>query len=534
MSSKKNKIKERRQTIKEHRLRLNEKLREKIRESFASVLPVTIIMLVFSIFVVPMEVSTIALFLVGALLLVIGMGFFQLGAEMAMIPTGEGLGAELSKTKSIILIVVITFVVGFFITIAEPDLQVLANQTPAIPGMVLILTIAVGVGLFLVAALLRSTFRIRLSTMLIVLYIALFVLAIFAPPEFLPIAFDAGGVTTGPMTVPFILAIGIGFASLRRDKHAADDSFGLVAIASVGPILTVLILGFFYNPTTANYNPIIVPEVSDTQEVAQAFTDELPLYMEEMFFALLPIVAFFIVFQLFTHRYTRKNIAKVIIGFGYTFLGLVLFLVGVNVGFLPVGHLLGNSIGSMPFNWILVPFGMLLGFFIVKAEPAVQVLTHEVEEVTHGAISKKLVGNSLSIGVAVAVGIAMLRILTGIPIMWILVPGYAIALGLTFFVPKLFIGIAFDSGGVASGPMTSTFLLPFAIGACEGVGGNVMTDAFGVVAMVAMTPLIAVQIMGLIYAIQQKKALKAQIAEPQVGLPDDDEIIDYEEAGDNE
>ena len=528
------KAKEKHQQIKKHRSGLKAKLKEKTKESFSSVLPVTIIVLLLSILLVPMDVSTIMLFLTGALLLVVGMGLFQLGAEMAMTPTGEGLGAELSKTKSIIAIVAITFVIGFFITIAEPDLQVLANQTPAIPGTVLILTIAVGIGLFLVAALLRAAFRIKLSSILIVLYIVLFVLAIFAPPEFLPIAFDSGGVTTGPMTVPFILAMGIGFVSLRRDKTAGEDSFGLVAISSVGPILAVLILGFFYNPTDTDYSAIVVPEVTTTQDVARVFTSEYPVYIKEMFIALLPIVAFFIVFQLVTHRYTRKNVAKIIVGFVYTFAGLVLFLVGVNVGFLPVGHLLGNNIASMDFRWILVPFGMLIGFFIVKAEPAVQVLNHQVEEVTHGAISKKLVGNSLSIGVAVAVGIAMLRILLGIPIMWILVPGYAIALCLTFFVPKIFVGIAFDSGGVASGPMTSTFLLPFAIGACEGVGGNVMTDAFGVVAMVAMTPLIAVQIMGLAYSIQQKKAQAKMQTGNQELLPDNNEIVEYEEAISNE
>ena len=529
MGKKREEIKERHTKIKEHRRGMNEKLKDKIRESFASVLPVTVIVLVLSVILVPMDVSTIALFLVGALLLVVGMGFFQLGAEMSMTPTGEGLGTELSKSKRIIAIIVITFIVGFFITIAEPDLQVLAFQTPAIPSTVLILTIAIGIGFFLVVALLRVVFRIKLAKILIVLYVILFAMAIFAPPEFLPVAFDSGGVTTGPITVPFILAMGVGFVALRRDKDASDDSFGLVAIASVGPILMVLILGFFYDPTVTEYSSIVIPEVTTTQDVAHTFGHEFPEYTKEMVIALLPIVAFFVIFQLVTHRYTKRNVAKVLVGFFYTFIGLVLFLIGVNVGFLPVGNLLGNEIASDSIRWILVPFGMLIGFFIVKAEPAVQVLNHQVEEITQGAISKKLVENTLSIGVAVAVGISMLRILEGIPIMWILVPGYAIALALTFFVPKLFVGIAFDSGGVASGPMTSTFLLPFAIGACEGVGGNVMTDAFGVVAMVAMTPLIAVQIMGLIYSIQQKKIQKHHKENVQMPVTDDNEIIEYEE-----
>jgi len=264
--------KEKRHLIKERKRGMNEQFRIKVRESFSSVVPVTAIVLLLSVFLVPMDISTIALFLVGAVLLVIGMGFFQLGAEMAMTPIGEGLGTELSKTKKIIAIVGIGFVVGFLITIAEPDLQVLAKQAPAIPGNVLILTIAAGVGLFLVAALLRVLLKIKLSTILIALYGILFALAIFVPGEFLPVAFDSGGVTTGPMTVPFIMAMGIGFVSLRSDKNAGDDSFGLVAISSIGPILTVLLLGIFYNPTETGYSAVEMPVVATTQDVVRAFT----------------------------------------------------------------------------------------------------------------------------------------------------------------------------------------------------------------------------------------------------------------------
>ena len=529
MNQKATSMKEKRHIIKERRRGINEKLKEKVKESFTSVMPVTVIVLLLSVLLVPMEISTIALFLVGAVLLIVGMGFFQLGAEMAMTPTGEGLGTELSKTKKVAIIVIISVIVGFLITIAEPDLQVLAGQAPAIPGNVLILTIAIGVGLFLTIALLRVLFKVKLSTVLIVLYILLFGLSIFTPAEFLPVAFDSGGVTTGPMTVPFIMAMGIGFVSLRSDKNASDDSFGLVGISSIGPILTVLLLGIFYNPTEASYNAVTIPEVATTRDVVRAFTVEFSGYAKEMLIALLPIVAVFLIFQIITRRFKHRQIARVIIGFVYTFIGLVLFLVGVNVGFLPVGHSLGADIGATPYRWILVPLGMLIGFFIVKAEPAVQVLNHQVEEITQGAISSKIVGNSLSIGVAAAVGIAMLRILTGIPIMWILVPGYIVAIALTFFVPKLFVGIAFDSGGVASGPMTSTFLLPFAIGACEGMGGNVMTDAFGVVAMVAMTPLIAVQVMGLIYTMKHKAVQSAETAQLPMHAAREDVIIEYAE-----
>ena len=521
--------KEKRHLIRKSRQNRNEQFRQKVREAFSSVLPVTLIVLALSVLLVPMDISTIALFFVGAVLLIVGMGFFQLGAEMAMTPTGEGLGTELSKTKKITAIVLISCIVGFLITIAEPDLQVLGSQAPAIPSGVLILTIALGVGVFLALALLRVRFRIKLSTILIVMYGLLFGLSIFVPGEFLPVAFDSGGVTTGPMTVPFIMAMGIGFVSLRGDKHASDDSFGLVAISSIGPILMVLLLGIFFNSTDSSYSAITIPDVTTTRDVVRAFTSELSGYAKEMLIALLPIIAVFLILQVTTRRFRFRQVAKAMVGFAYTYIGLVLFLVGVNVGFLPVGHSLGIDIGITPYRWILVPLGMLIGFFIVKAEPAVQVLNRQVEEVTQGAISSKLVGNSLSIGVAVAVGIAMFRILTGIPIMWILVPGYIIAIALTFFVPKLFVGIAFDSGGVASGPMTSTFLLPFAIGACEGVGGNVMTDAFGVVAMVAMTPLIAVQIMGLVYSIKSKQKQAPKSAGVNVVEHVDDIIIEYGE-----
>ena len=529
MQAKMNSAREKRRLIRKHKQGMNLQLRKKVRESFSSVIPVTFIVLLLSVILVPMEITTIAVFLVGALLLIVGMGFFQLGAEMAMTPIGEGLGTELSKTKRVILILAIGFLVGFFITIAEPDLQVLANQAPAIPSSVLIVTIALGVGVFLTVALLRVRYKMKLSTILIVLYGILFLLTPFVPREFLPVAFDSGGVTTGPITVPFIMAMGIGFVSLRSDKNASDDSFGLVAISSVGPILTVLLLGMLYHPAEANYTAVTIPAVVTTQDIVNVFAAELGGYAKEMLTALVPIIAVFLLFQVVTRRFKRRQIAKIGVGFVYTFMGLVLFLVGVNVGFLPVGHFLGTQIGSSPGKGLLISLGMLLGFFIVKAEPAVQVLTHQVEEISQGAVSHKIVGNSLSIGVAAAVGIAMLRILTGIPILWILVPGYVIAVALTFFTPKLFVGIAFDSGGVASGPMTSAFLLPFAIGACEGVGGNVLTDAFGVVAMVAMIPLIAVQIMGLVYS-HKHRAMQTLIpAKPFADQIEDDVILEYKE-----
>ena len=504
---------------------MNPKLKEKTMESLSAVLPITGIVLLISIFLVPMELGTLVMFVVGAIMLILGMGFFQLGAEMAMTPIGEGIGVQLSKTRKIMIVLLIGFIMGAIITISEPDLQVLAEQVPSVPNMVLILTVAVGVGLFLALAIVRIKFQIDLSKMLIILYGLLIGASFLVPREFLAVAFDSGGVTTGPMTVPFIMAMGVGLASIRTDKNSASDSFGLVALSSVGPILAVLILGCFYRPTEAMYSSGDVAAVVTTQDVVRVFGRRIPSYAREVIVSLLPIAVVFVIFQLITRRYHRRQLKRIAVGLIYTYIGLVLFLCGVNVGFAPVGSFLGQELASLMFNWILIPIGMLIGYYIVKAEPAIQVLNHQVENVTDGAISVKAMNRCMSAGVAISVGLAMMRVLTGLSIQWIIIPGYIIALVLSRFVPKIFVGIAFDSGGVASGPMTSTFLLPLSIGTCQALGGNLMTDAFGVVALVALTPLIAIQVMGIVYQVKttamQKKALQNAAY-----LDDCDEIID--------
>ncbi len=506
---------------------MNPKLREKTLESLSAVLPITGIMLLISIFLVPMELGTMVMFIVGAIMLIIGMGFFQLGAEMSMTPIGEGIGVQISRTRRAWIVALLGFIMGAIITISEPDLQVLAEQVPSIPNMVLILTVAAGVGIFLAVAILRIKYKIDLSRLLIVLYVLLIGLSFFVPKEFLAVAFDSGGVTTGPMTVPFIMAMGVGLASVRSDKNAASDSFGLVALSSVGPILAVLILGCFYHPTEAAYSLGEVAEVVTTRDVVQVFVFELPAFAGEVMISLLPICAVFVLFQLMTRRYKKRQIKRIAVGMLYTYIGLVLFLCGVNVGFAPVGSFLGKELAGLPYNWVLIPIGMVIGYYIVKAEPAIQVLNHQVENVTDGAISVKAMNRSMSIGVAISIGLAMLRVLLNIPIQWIVVPGYIIALVMSLFVPKIFVGIAFDSGGVASGPMTSTFLLPLSIGVCQALGGNLMTDAFGVVALVALTPLIAIQIMGLVYRLKTAKLQKNALF--HAGLTDDsDDIIDLE------
>ena len=507
---------------------MNPKLKEKTLESLSAVLPITGIVLLISIFLVPLDLGSFVIFLVGAIMLIFGMGFFQLGAEIAMTPLGEGVGVQIFKTKKLWMVLFIGFLMGVIITVSEPDLQVLAEQVPSIPNMTLILTVAVGVGIFLALAIIRIRYKISLSGLLIVLYAILIIASFFVPEDFLAIAFDSGGVTTGPMTVPFIMALGVGLASSKVDKNASSDSFGLVAISSVGPILAVLILGCFFKPEEVDYSLAGTSSADTTRDVVRMFVENLPEYIKEVLIALLPIAAVFVIFQFLTRRYQKRQIKRIAIGLIYTYVGLVLFLCGVNVGFAPIGAFLGSELASVSFKWVLVPIGMLIGYYIVKAEPAIQVLNQQVNSVTNGAISVKMMNRCMSIGVAVSVGLAMLRVLVGIPIQWIILPGYVIALVLSRFVPKIFVGIAFDSGGVASGPMTSTFLLPLSIGVCQAIGGNLMTDALGVVALVALTPLIAIQLMGILYNYKSSKLQKAA-KEPVILPSDSDIIVDLEE-----
>ncbi len=492
-----------------------ELLMEKVYESVASVLPITAIVLVLSITIAPLTSGALVLFLFGALMLVAGMGFFTLGAEMAMIPMGEGIGVVMSRSRKIGVSLGCCLVLGVLITLAEPDLQVLAEQVPSIPNLVLVFTVAAGVGIFLVIAELRMLLKIPLSYTLCFFYGLVFLLTALAPENFIPVSFDSGGVTTGPITVPFIMALGIGMASVRSDKNSSSDSFGLIALCSIGPVLSVLILGSLYRPEEAVYRGAEIAEIVTTRDAAAQFAAGLPVYLKEVAVAVLPIVGLFLLFQLFTRRFHRHQIFRIGAGLGYTYFGLVLFLTGVNVGFMPAGELIGSVIARSEKNWLLVPIGMVIGYFIVKAEPAVRVLTRQVEEISNGSISQRSIQKSLSLGICISAGISMLRILTGIPVLWFLVPGYLISLVMTFFVPQIFTGIAFDSGGVASGPMTAAFLLPLAMGACQAVGGNILADAFGVVAMVAMTPLLTIQVLGMSSRIRRYLEKRRTAGEPE-------------------
>ena len=355
-------------------------------------------------------------------------------------------------------------------------------------------------------SMLRILLAIPLKWLLIAFYAIVFTLAALSEQSFLSVAFDSGGVTTGPMTVPFIMALGVGVASIRSDENAKSDSFGLVALCSIGPILSVLILGFVYDNSSSAASEVLIREYESTRAIGGDYLAGLPTYLAEVAVALLPIFVFFLLFQIFALKIKKRPFQRILVGLALTYVGLVLFLTGVNVGFSPLGYVLGGALSEGWLRYLLIPLSMLMGWFIINAEPAVHVLNKQVVELSAGAITEKAMGMSLSIAVAAANGLAMLRVLTGIPILYFMLPGYVIALALAFFVPPTFTAIAFDSGGVASGPLTATFMLPFAMGASAALGGNVMTDAFGLVAMVAMMPLITVQIMGVIYVVKSRRA----------------------------
>ena len=501
-------------------------LAEKLKEAAASVLPVTAIVAVLCLALVRVDVGLMLSFLLGSGLLILGMGLFTLGAELSMSRIGNLIGAKMTKSRKLWFILAVSFLLGVAITMAEPDLQVLATNVPAIDKTVLIVTVSVGVGLFLMLCMVRILFSVSLRLLLIVFYALLFLGAFLSDAGFLSVAFDSGGVTTGPMTVPFIMALGVGVASIRSDENAKADSFGLVALCSIGPVMAVMLLGAIYPTDTQADVNMVIGGFETTVELGGAYLRSLPTYMLEVAMALLPIFVFFLLFQVFSLRLRKLPLTKIVMGVGYTFLGLVLFLTGVNVGFSPLGYVLGKELVTSGLSALLIPLAMLMGWFIIDAEPAVHILNKQVEELTSGAISAKAMGLSLSVAVALANGLAMVRVLTGLPILYFLLPGYAVALGLSFFVPRTFTAIAFDSGGVASGPLTATFMLPLAMGACTALGENVMTDAFGLVALVAMMPLITVQVMGGIYVLKSRTKTDAPVL-PSFG---ENEIIELWEA----
>jgi hypothetical protein len=493
---------------------MNNVFKSKINESLGSILPIALIVFILSITITPLPTGSMILFLIGVVFLVFGMSLFTVGSEMSMQALGEKIGASIASSGKVWFIAFISFVIGVIITISEPDLKILADYVSTINSWLLIITISVGVGIFLLFALLRIFLGIKLNIILLVFYVAAFVIpyAFGLPESFLPLAFDSGGVTTGPMTVPFIMSLGAGVSVASAKKGKSSDAFGMTALASIGPIVSVLVLGVAMKIKDVSYQTTPHHTVDTSREAVLVFLEGFGEYALDVFIAIAPILAFTIIFQLFSKVFTKKQLIRVGIGLVYTFAGLVIFLTGANVGFIPTGSEIGAKLASIGGGYILIPASILLGYFIVKAEPAVYVLNHQVEELSAGAISGKTTGLGLSIGVASALGLSAVRILTGLNVMYILIPGYVIAFVLAFIVPPIFVGVAFDSGGVASGAMMSAFALPLVTGACQTLNGGdtsrVMLDAFGCVAFVAMAPIIAIQICGLIYSIKSKRRKK--------------------------
>ena len=500
----------------------------KLKESTVSVLPVALIVLLLNCTpLVNFSLQETLIFSLSALALIFGMALFNLGADIAMTPMGEQIGSGLSKSGKSTLLLIICFVMGVFITIAEPDLSVLATQVSAVlDRTTLILTIAVGVGLFLVLAVLKIVFRVSLSWMLTFFYMLLFALVslvvVQGNENFLPLAFDSGGVTTGPITVPFIMALGVGVAATLGDKRNRENSFGFIALCSIGPILAVMFLSIFASGEVA-YE---IPNYAMDAHLGAAFFKTLWHTMQEVGIALLPIAAFFFLLQHFFIKIPKKRLIQIIVGVFYTFFGLVIFLFAVSIGFMPIGFKMGSQLAQHnPILLICACF--VLGLTVVLAEPAIHVLNKQVESVTGGAVKKRSMLIALSAGVGVSIALSAIRVIFDFSILYYLIPGYFLSLGLSFFVPKLYTAIAFDSGGVASGPLTSSFILPFLIGICATLQGadKVLIDAFGLVAMVAMTPLISIQTLGFQAVIS--KRVKESIAMKRILDANDEQIIQF-------
>ncbi len=486
-------------------------LLEKLKEVLISVVPIIILVLVLNFTIIPMEPLLVFRFLFGALLIVLGLAIFLFGVDIGISKIGTLVGGALTKSNKLWIVVAAGLVLGFFISIAEPDLHILAGQVDMVTSGVIaklsiVVVVSIGIAVMLTTGLVRIIYNIPMYKLLTVLYLIILGLSFFTSSEFLAISFDASGATTGALTVPFMLALALGVSSLKKDGKASEkDSFGLVAVTSAGAIIAVMIMSILSKQDE------ITGSLQESAQVSSSllapFINKLPVVAYEIFIALLPIMLMFFLFQKISFKLSSKAYRKVLKGLVYTFIGLVLFLTGVNAGFMEVGSKIGYNVAVLDSKWIIVVIGFILGLVVILAEPAVYVLTHQIEDVTSGYVKRPVVLIALSIGVAFAVSLSMLRILIpGLQLWHFLLPGYVVSILMMYFVPKLFVGMAFDAGGVASGPMTATFILAFAQGAAEAIeGANVMVDGFGVIAMVAMTPIIALQTLGFIFKMKSVK-----------------------------
>ena len=486
-------------------------LTEKFKEVLFSVLPITIIVIILNFTIVPLEMPVFIRFLLGALLVIIGLTIFLFGVDLAITPIGNHMGSTLVKSNKLWIVGVGGLILGFLISIAEPDLHILAKQVElvtsgAISMWGIIIVVSIGIAILVALGLIRIVHNMTLRKFFTICYFIILIFGLFTPTEFIAIAFDASGATTGAMTVPFLLALNTGVTRLKKDSLSSEeDSFELVGIASAGAILGVMAMGIVTRPD--NLTSTLDHSLSQSSSIILPFIREIPSVSLQIILALTPILVLFLIFQVVSFKLSKKALSKILKGIVYAFIGLVLFLSAVNAGFMEVGSIVGYGTASMENKFFVIFVGFLLGLVTILAEPAVHVLTHQIEEITSGYVKRGSVFLSLSIGVAFSVALTIIKIIVpGVKLWHYLLPGYIVAIALMQFVPGLFIGMAFDSGGVASGPMTATFILAFAQGVAEAIeGADVLLDGFGVIAMVALTPLIALQALGFIYKIKSRK-----------------------------
>ncbi len=498
-------------------------LLKKLKESFLSVLPISLIVVILSIVFCPLDANTYITFCISAILLIIGMSLFTMGTDMSMSQMGESIGKSLYKSKKLSLMIICTAFIGFIITFAEPDLAVLARQISNMGILqeeyLFIAVVSIGVGIFLIFAILKAIFNLKLSIILAIGYSLLFIFCFFVPDYMVPIAFDSGSVTTGPISVPFLISFGLGIASMGSSGKSNDDNaLGYIALSSLGPIIAVMTLGLFLPKDIVI---ITSQQTTDTLTGLQLLGTSFVDYLKEVALTILPIIIIFLIFQFTMLKLSKTTLKRIIIGLIYTYVGVVLFLTGVNAGYLPIASILGNALASSSISWILIPLSVLLGYFIIAAEPAVQVLKKQIEEVTNGGIRQKTILVCVSIGVALSVLLAMLKTLYNIPLIAILLPVYGICIGLSFFNSSLFVSIAFDAGGTATGAMAVSFILPFLAGVAAVVGAD---SGFGTIALIAAMPILTLQILGAMFKVASKRGTKASRKVSKVHV----EIIEFE------
>ncbi|MGI6316629.1 MAG: DUF1538 domain-containing protein [Christensenellales bacterium] len=495
----------------------------KFKEVLMSVLPITFIVLVLHFTICPLMPMMLYAFLIGSVLVILGLTVFLFGVDQGIEPIGHGVGNAMLHSNSYAVVITVSLILGFFISYAEPDLHILAKQVHSVTSgqfnnILMAVAVSIGLGAMMTIGMLRILRNVRLKYVFTGAYGLIFILSIFSSPDFLAIAFDASGATTGAITVPFMLALAAGVSSMKKDRTLGEaDSFGLVGISSTGAILGVLITGLFFNGTKLSGT---LPEVDvASSSLLKIYGSKLLQISWESFLTLLPIIIAYVIFQVFVFKHRRRKVIDIVRGLVLTYVGLVVFLLGVNGGFMEVGTQLGMKLASMDSDIPVLLVALLLGLTTVLAEPAVHVLTHQVEDVTGGSVKRRLVLLFLSVAVGVSIFMSALRILVpGIQLWMYLLPGFGLAVILAYFVPDLFVGMAFDAGGVASGPMTATFSLAFVQGVAAQVpSADVVADGFGMIAIVAMMPIIAIELLGALYQAKLRKVTKKPLSQ-RVGL----------------